>query len=163
MKRMNQKLAVLAVGIACTFGSLGVASAATVSAPTAQSLAPMSEAGQGTVELVKIYPHGGGGGGGGSGHRPHVGGSQNYHPGGGNGWKSYSNNGKQYYGKNDGKHHHRHHRHGGSSFFFYGSPFYYDDGYYGYSPYYSPNSCYRECRYYHGPRYCRHYWRRFCE
>lgn len=36
---------------------------------------------------------------------------------------------------------------------------------YGYSRGYGyggRNYCYRECRYYHGPRYCSRYWRRFC-
>lgn len=37
----------------------------------------------------------------------------------------------------------------------------YSHGYGGYG-YDGRNYCYRECRYYHGPRYCSRYWRRFC-
>jgi hypothetical protein len=115
MNQMKYKLAVLAVGAACTFGSWGVASAATMSTPAGQSLVPMSEAGKGSVELVRR--------GGGRHYRRHGG----------------------------------HHRHG--STFFFAAPFFYD-GYYGYD--YGYNSCYRECRYSHGPRYCRIHWRRYC-
>ena len=43
-----------------------------------------------------------------------------------------------------GRHHFSHRRHGGVYFYF-GGPDYYDGSY----------SCYRRCRIYHGPRYCR--------
>ncbi len=42
---------------------------------------------------------------------------------------------------------------------------YYDDDDYSYGSsfaYGGGNSCYQECRYEHGPRYCRAYWRRYC-
>jgi hypothetical protein len=134
MNQMKYKLAVLAVGAACTFGSWGVASAATMSTPAGQSLAPMSEAAKGSIELVRkgghhYRRHGGG-------HR-HIG---------------------RHHSRHYGRHHHRHRRHHGSTFFF-AAPFFYD-GYYGYDDGY--NSCYRECRYSHGPRYCRIHWRRYC-
>jgi hypothetical protein len=55
-------------------------------------------------------------------------------------------------------HHHHHH---GSRFFvapFFFGPYYYNYGYYGSGR----NSCYWNCRHYHGPRYCRWHWRRYC-
>jgi hypothetical protein len=137
MNQMKYKLAVLAVGAACTFGSWGVASAATMSTPAGQSLAPMSEAGKGSVELVRRR-------GGGHVYRRHGGGRHHF---------------GRHYSRHYGRRHHRHrHRHHGSTFFF-AAPFFYD-GYYGYD--YGYDSCYRDCRYYHGPRYCRVHWRRYC-
>jgi hypothetical protein len=56
-------------------------------------------------------------------------------------------------------HHRRHHR--GS---FFGITPTYPDDYYGYDTYNSDyNSCYLNCRNYHGRRYCRTYWRRYCD
>lgn len=137
MNQMKYKLAVLAVGAACTFGSWGVASAATMSTPAGQSLVPMSEAGKGSVELVRRGGHH---------YRRHGG----HH-------RSGRHHSRRHYGRHHGRHH-RHRRHHGSSFFF-AAPFFYD-GYYGYDDGY--NSCYRDCRNYHGPRYCRIHWRRYC-
>src|SRR5262245_8855420 len=122
MNYVKQKLAVLAVGALCAAGSLGTASAATVSTPTAQSVAPIGDAGKGTIELVKEYPRGGGGG------RPsgkQSGGGGSYYPKPGGGKPSGGYPGGGYPGKHNGKHF-RGHRGGG--FYFYGSPFYYDDG-----------------------------------
>jgi hypothetical protein len=65
------------------------------------------------------------------------------------------------------RHRHRGHRHGRSHFWlgapFLAAPFFYG-GYYDYSPRYygGGNYCYRECREFYGPRYCRRHWRRFC-
>jgi hypothetical protein len=46
------------------------------------------------------------------------------------------------------------------------APFLYGSGYYGYDGYdgYDDGDdyCYRECRYDHGPSYCRRYWYRYC-
>jgi hypothetical protein len=140
MNQMKYKLAVLAVGAACTFGGWGVASAATMSTPAGQSLVPMSEAGKGTVELVRKR--------GGRHYRRH-----------GGGHRSGRHHSRRHYGRHHGRRHGRHHRHHGSNFFF-AAPFFYG-GYYGYD--YGYNSCYRECRYYNGPRYCRRHWRRYCD
>lgn len=76
-----------------------------------------------------------------------------------------------------GKHyrgHRRGHRHRGHSGIWWGAPLlaapflyngygYGDDnyGYYG-SGYGGGNSCYRACRYEHGPRYCRNNWEDYC-
>ncbi len=68
----------------------------------------------------------------------------------------------RYYG---GRGHYRGHR-GGFGFFF--APIIVPGGYYGYRDYgygydgYGGPSCYRICRDYHGPDYCRYYWRRYC-
>lgn len=69
--------------------------------------------------------------------------------------------------------HKRHrHRHRGHSNLWWGAPllaapFLYDGyGDYGYNSYgygyRRGNSCYRACRYEHGPRYCRHNWEDYC-
>lgn len=80
------------------------------------------------------------------------------HRGGRHVWRGHR--GGRYYG-------YRRHRNRGFYFApFIAAPFLYGGYNYGY-PYYSyggyrGNSCYRECRYEHGPRYCRKYWRRYC-
>ena len=87
--------------------------------------------------------------------------------GGGGGWKG------KHYGKHYGG---RRGRHRGHSGIWFGAPllaapflyngYGYDDGDYGYSSYSSGysggNSCYRACRYEHGPRYCRNNWEDYC-
>jgi hypothetical protein len=63
---------------------------------------------------------------------------------------------------------HGHHRGFRNNFFFatpfIAAPFFYDDyGDYGYSYRYGgSNSCYRHCRYDHGPRFCRYHWEDYC-
>ena len=67
------------------------------------------------------------------------------------------------------RHYGRHHGGRGYSNFWWGAPLIaapfvygaYDDGYYGYS-YGGRNSCYRACRYEHGPRYCSYHWENYC-
>lgn len=70
----------------------------------------------------------------------------------------------------------RHRGHRGGNGIWFGAPllaapflyngYGYDDGDYGYSSYGSSyggsNSCYRACRYEHGPRYCRNNWEDYC-
>jgi hypothetical protein len=86
-------------------------------------------------------------------------------PGGSGG--NYSGNKPPKHGGNHGG---KHYRGYGYNNFFFGSPFYYNDyGYYdGYDyssyryRYNYNNSCYRECRTEHGPRYCRNNWEDYC-
>ena len=72
----------------------------------------------------------------------------------------------RYYGRYYGRGHYRGYRHGGFGFFFapiivlIGENHDYYDRPYGYG--YGGTSCYRICRDYHGPDYCRYYWRRYC-
>lgn len=70
------------------------------------------------------------------------------------------------------RYYNRHHGGRGYSNFWYGAPLIaapflyngYDDyGYNGYSYRYGGrNSCYRACRYEHGPRYCSYHWENYC-
>ena len=63
--------------------------------------------------------------------------------------------GRGWHGRRHGWHRHRHRGFRGWWVPFAAAPLLY--GGYSYS-----NSCYRECRYYYGPRYCRYNWRRYC-
>ena len=93
--------------------------------------------------------------------------------GGHRGWRGHG--GRRHFGGWGGRRHfggwggrrygwgHRRHHRGG---FWWGvpfiaAPFLYDGYGYGYGYGYG-NSCYRVCRHYHGPRYCRYHWRRYC-
>ena len=85
--------------------------------------------------------------------------------------KRNKHGGGNYYGNK-----HRRGRHRGHNGIWFGAPllaapflyngYGYDDGDYGYSSYSSGysggNSCYRACRYEHGPRYCRNNWEDYC-
>ena len=68
--------------------------------------------------------------------------------------------GRHWRGGHRGRHYgHRRYRNRGLYFApFVAAPFLYG----GYNYYGGGNSCFRECRYEHGPRYCRKYWRRYC-
>ena len=181
MINRSLKLAAIAVSITYIFGSLGATSAGTISGPAAQSVDPMNQVNNSSVVLVRDgrggdWVGGGGksgGGGGGGGGRPGGGGNWSGKSGGGGNWSGKPGGGGNWSGKpggggnwngkpggggKPGGHHHRHRRHFSSGFYVW--PDYYDDNY-GYD--YSYESCYRECRYYHGPRYCRYNWRRYCD
>lgn len=70
----------------------------------------------------------------------------------GGGHRRWSGRGHRRYGR-------RHRNRGIYIAPFLAAPFLYG----GYNHYYGGgNSCYQECRYYHGPRYCKRYWRRYC-
>jgi hypothetical protein len=96
-------------------------------------------------------------------HGSHMGGRRFY---GGHfrGRHFYGGGGRRFYGGYWRGHRHghwrghRHHRRFYGGFYGWGFPYYYGD--YGYG--YYGNSCYRTCRLYHGPRYCRYHWRRYC-
>ena len=184
------KITAIAVGIACVFGSVGATLAGTISGPVAQSVDPMSQVNNGSVDLVRDGRGdwvGGGGksGGGGGGGRPGGGGNWSGKSGGGGNWSGKPGGGGKWSGKpggggkwsgnpggggnwngkpggggKPGGHHHRHRRNFSSGFYVW--PDYYDYDY-GYSYDYSYDSCYRQCRYYHGPGYCRYNWRRYCD
>jgi len=132
----------LAAGAAMAVsGSIG-ASAAPVSAP-ATAVAPADNG------LLQVKRH--------------------RHGGGGKHFRRYGGGGGKHYGRHRG-------RHRGHNGIWFGAPllaapflyngYGYDDGDYGYSSYSSGysggNSCYRACRYEHGPRYCRNNWEDYC-
>lgn len=132
MTSIKRIVASLAVGAGLMLPAAMGANAAPVNA-TAQKELGVSHGASGQVELIRRRHHGG-----------------------------------KHHG---GKHHGGYHRgyrgfYWGAPFlaapFFYGGDYYDDYPYsYGYSSGYG-NSCYRECREFHGPRYCRAYWRRYC-
>ncbi len=156
---IKRSLAMLAAGAALAVsGSLG-ASAAPAGSPSPALSAGASDNG---VMQVKRDWNGGGGGG-----KKWSGGGGGKNWSGGGGGKRWSGGGG---GKNWG-----HRRHRGHSNFWYGAPFVaapflyygyndYDDYGYGYSSYGygGGNSCYRACRYEHGPRFCRYNWEDYC-
>ena len=159
---IKRSLAMLAAGAA-----LAVSGSLSTYAAPAGSPATMAPADNG-VTLVKRDWQGGRGGGGGKNWG--SGGGKNWSGGGGGknwgggGGKKWSGGGG---GKNWGNRRHNN--------FWYGAPFIaapflyygyndYDDYGYGYSSYGygGGNSCYRACRYEHGPRYCRNNWEDYC-
>lgn len=170
MTSIQRIAASLAVSIGLMLPAVIGAEAAPVNATAQKNLDSVSEAASNQVELIgrrgggREFRHGGGGR-----NWGHRGGGRRWSHGGGGG--KWSHRGGQRWGDGKWRHKYGHrHRHRHRGFYFYGSPFFYDDYYYGY-PYYSYydygyddgyTSCYRECREYHGPRYCRLYWRRYC-
>ena len=75
------------------------------------------------------------------------------------GHRSYGHRrGHRFYGRRGGHRYYRHHR----GYGYWGAPFFFAPFYYGGYGYGDSNSCYWDCRQYHGPRYCRYHWRRYC-
>ena len=165
MKGIKRRLIALAAGAALAMpGSLS-----TFAAP-AGSPSTMAPADNGVTLVKRDWKGGGGGGGSGK----NWGGSGKNWGSSGKNWggsdKKWSGGSGNNWG---GKHHGGYGKHRGGRKFFYASPFIaapflyygyndYDD--YGYSSYgySSDNSCYRACRYEHGPRYCRYNWEDYC-
>jgi hypothetical protein len=150
MTSIQRIVATIAVGAGLMLPAVMGTQAAPINATAQKSLGPVSEAANNQVELIGKRHHRRGGGG------WKHGGGKSWKYGGGGGWK------------HRGHRHRRNHFYWGAPFlaapFFYGG--YYDYGYndypyYGYSSGYD-NDCYRECREFNGPRYCRRYWRRYC-
>lgn len=172
-----------AVAVLILYGASGAmaASAAPAAAGQLGGAAAQAEVDTG-VQLVRGHHGGSGGmrhGGGGAMHRGPSGG---FSPpafsgkGGFSGPKSFS---PKHFGSSrpsfrpytppqsygfvrGGKHHKRHFRHHRRGFYFYPYYSYYPYDYYDYSYSSSYSSCYWNCRRYHGPRYCRIHWRRYC-
>jgi hypothetical protein len=152
MSSIKRKLALLAASAVLTVSGATIIPSAFAdgSVPPGPQSAVNTE--NNGLLLVQHHGHGHGGSGGSIGHAP------GHSPG-------MSHGPRMSYG-HDG-HGHGHHRHGhfhdrfifSAPYFF--EPYYdYDYGYdYGYD---SAQSCYWDCRSYHGPRYCRYHWRSYC-
>ena len=145
---------------------------------TAQKSLGLSEAASNQVELIgrrrgggREFRGGGGrrwaGGGGGRRWAGRGGGRRWAYGGGGRRW-AYGGAGRRWAYRDGGWRWRHRDRWRYRDRFFWGAPFLFGfTG--GYSPYYSSygysgygNFCYRECRAFNGPRYCRRFWRRYC-
>jgi hypothetical protein len=178
MISIKRSLIMLATGAALVAsGSLG-ASAAPAGSPST-ALTGGAAADNGIIQVRRDFKGGGGGGKWSGGGGKWSGGGGKWSGGGGK-WKGGGNwnGGGGKYGKYGG-YNNNHRRNYGYNNFYYAAPFLaapffyggYDDYGYGYSNYgYSNygygygggNSCYRVCRYEHGPRYCRYNWEDYC-
>ena len=162
---IKRSLIMLATGAALVAsGSLG-ASAAPAGSPST-ALTAGAAADNGIIQVKRDWNGGGGGRKGGGGGKWSGGGGGKWKGGGGN----WNGGGGKHGGYNRG---HRR-NYGYNNNFFYAAPFLaapflyggYSDYGYGYSNYGygygGGNSCYRACRYEHGPRYCRYNWEDYC-
>lgn len=188
MITLKRIIAAVAVGAAIAISGVLPGSAASLSGSAPTSVLPDGQSAGKSDDITLVRERGGGGprwrsGGGGrawshggrktwghnSGGRRWSGG-KSWGDGGSKKWsggsgKKWSGGGGKHWG-DGGKWKHRGNRRRHYSYSgLYISPFlygydYYDYGYSGYYVY--DESCYRECRYENGPRYCRKFWRYYC-
>lgn len=137
MNAIKWKLPALAVGLALIFTVPVAAAAAPFDGAIQQKLGKAADATNNPIELVRKW--------------------RGKHRFGHGGFKHHG------FGKHRFRHHRRRHHFPFLAAPFFAAPFFYGGYYdYYYDDGYGGDYCYRECRYYHGPRYCRYYWRRYC-